>query len=204
MARPTRQVGSRSAVTRERILEAALEAFGARGFAGASMHEIARRAGVHTPQLSYHFSNKRGLWEAAVTSLLEELDRRVAEAAGSGNPEDALRGLIRVFVLFAAEHPELNRIIVAESAESSERLDWLVENHTRQRYRAFTTLVEPLQRRGIVHPIPATSLYYLLVGGASLPFSAAPEAELFSGQDPRDPVFIEAHAAALETMLFTH
>jgi AcrR family transcriptional regulator len=167
------------------------------------MHEIARRADVHTPQLSYHFTNKRGLWEAAVVSLLDELDRRIEEAASPNDAESTLRGLIRVFVHFAAEHPDLNRIIVAESAESSERLDWLVENHTRRRYRAFVALVEPLQREGAVHPIPPTSLYYLLVGGASLPFSAAPEAKRFSGQDPGDPAFIEAHAAALERMLFT-
>lgn len=200
--RKTRRVGSRSAGTRKAILEAALQEFGARGFDGASMHEIARRAGVHTPQLSYHFGDKRGLWEAAIGVLLTELDSRMASIFDLAKPEETLRALVGVFVRFAAEHPELNRMVVWESASQSERLVWLVESYSQSRYQMLRELVEPLQRAGVVKPIPATSLYYLIIGGASLPFVAAPEAERLSGQDPTAPAFVEAHTAALEALLF--
>ena len=106
------------------------------------------------------------------------------------------------FVTFAADHPEMNRIVVWESASESDRLTWLVENHTRKRYDQLLALVEPLQTRGIVRKIPPTSFYYLVVGGASLPFVAAAEAKHYSGLDPTDPAFVEAHARALETLIF--
>src|SRR5512143_2465459 len=51
---------------RERLLEAALAEFGAKGFAGASTHAIARRIGAHQPQINYLFASKEALWSAAV------------------------------------------------------------------------------------------------------------------------------------------
>lgn len=202
-AKKTRRIGSRSAATRSAILDAALQEFGARGFDGASMHEIARLAGVHTPQLSYHYGDKRGLWQAAIGLLLAELDTRLASILDPAKPEETLRALVAVFVRFAAEHPELNRMVVWESASQSDRLVWLVETYSRSRYHMLVNLVEPLQRAGIVKAIPPTSLYYLLIGGASLPFVAAPEAERLSGRAPTTPEFIAAHTAALEALLFT-
>ena len=44
--------------TRQRIIEAAIELFGERGFAGASTREIAAMAGVNAPALQYYFENK--------------------------------------------------------------------------------------------------------------------------------------------------
>lgn len=200
-ARRVRALGSRSAATREAILSSALEVFGARGFEGASMNEIASRAEVHTPLLSYHFGDKRGLWEAAVTSVIAELDERLVGAWNADDPKDALRELIRSFVEFAAAHPEVNRIVAWESASGSDRLDWLVETHTRRRFDALAEILEPLQKAGVVKPIPAISFYYLLIGGASLPFVAAHEARAFSQCEPTDPDFIAAHTAALESVL---
>ncbi|MGH8792595.1 MAG: TetR family transcriptional regulator [Stackebrandtia sp.] len=56
--------------TRERILEAAVEEFGAKGFAGARTAAIAARAGVNQQLISYYFGGKQG--------LLDELRRRWA------------------------------------------------------------------------------------------------------------------------------
>lgn len=199
---PVRRLGSRSGPTRHAILEAALTEFGARGYDGASLKAIAARADVHAPQLSYHFGDKRGLWEAAVDHLFAELDLRIAEAA-EPDPEQGLRALLRVFVRFAAERPQLNRIMVWESAARTDRLTWLCERHSRRRYESLAALVTGLQRRGLVRRIPPLSLYYLVAGGASLPFVAAPEATLLSGRDPAHPAFVAAHTKAMETVLFT-
>src|SRR3981081_1314118 len=49
--------------TRERILDAARTEFGAKGFAGARVSEIADRAGVNKQLLSYYFGGKQGLYD---------------------------------------------------------------------------------------------------------------------------------------------
>ena len=51
---------------RDRILDAAEEAFAADSFAGANMKQISLRAGVAQGLLHYHFDNKEGLYAAVI------------------------------------------------------------------------------------------------------------------------------------------
>src|SRR5215213_4355645 len=48
----------------ERMLDAALRNFGARGFRSASMDEIARDSGITKPLLYHYFESKEGLYQA--------------------------------------------------------------------------------------------------------------------------------------------
>lgn len=67
--------------TRERIVQAAVEEFGTKGYAGARTAGIAARAGVNQQLISYYFGGKRG--------LLEELRRRWASTEASLVPSEA-------------------------------------------------------------------------------------------------------------------
>lgn len=58
--------------TRLRIIMAAIELFGERGFESASTREIAARAGVNAPALQYYFENKEGVYRACVEHLADE------------------------------------------------------------------------------------------------------------------------------------
>jgi len=165
--------------TPTRLLEAALEEFAAHGFDGASTRAIAARAGVHQPQINYHFDGKEALWRAAVDHLFTELDDALADAADRAEA-------VRRFVRFAAARPELNRIMVQEATSDSGRLEWIVERHVRARYELVTALVGDG-----VDPLIA---YYSLIGAASLLYVNAPEARRLSGRDPVTPEVIEAHA----------
>jgi AcrR family transcriptional regulator len=69
--------------TRARILTAASEEFGARGFAATSVDRIARRARVNKAMIYYHFHDKRALYTTIVResfgSILEQLRPIAAE-----------------------------------------------------------------------------------------------------------------------------
>jgi AcrR family transcriptional regulator len=91
---------------RERILQAALEVFAARGYREASMAVIAEAAGI-TPAVIYdHFSSKEGLY----TSLLEQKTQEVLVAVGSAvaaAPDDRklrLRAGVDAFFAFVEQH----------------------------------------------------------------------------------------------------
>ena len=71
---------SRSEETRRRILEAAIQQFGAHGFEGASTREIAKEAGVNAPALAYHFDGKEGLYRACAQYLVRESRERLRPA----------------------------------------------------------------------------------------------------------------------------
>jgi TetR/AcrR family transcriptional regulator len=193
---------------REALLESALVEFGAKGFDGASTREIARRAQAHQPQINYHFESKAALWTAAVDYLFGLL----REALNGGVPV-GLSGLdvphlaaafadgIRRFVRFAAEHPELNQIMVHEGTAASDRLTWMTETHVKPVFEGIRPAWQILRDAGVAPPIDTEILYYVLVGAASLPYVNAPEVRLLTGQDPSDPKWIEAHAEGLVAIL---
>ena len=193
---------------REELLQSALVEFGAKGFEGASTRSIARRVEAHQPQINYHFESKAALWMAAVDYLFgllgEALDGAIpAELTGIDVAQvaSAFAEGIRRFVRFAAEHPELNQIMVHEGTADSERLTWMTETHVKPLFEGTRPAWQMLRKAGVAAPIDHEILYYVLVGAASLPYVNAPEVRQLTGQNPKDPKWIHAHAAALIAIL---
>jgi AcrR family transcriptional regulator len=192
---------------RQQLLEAALVEFGAKGFEGASTRSIAQRADAHQPQINYHFDSKEALWCAAVDLLFERLGEALADVPLPGTTEDpdelatAFAEAIRRFVSFAADHPQLNQIMVHEATEDSPRLHWMVDRHVRPLYDVIRDAWQRLREAGIAAPIDPAMVHYVIVGAASLPFVNAPEARLLTGAEPTDSVWVEAHAAGLVATL---
>jgi AcrR family transcriptional regulator len=191
---------------RERLLDAALTEFGAKGFDGASTRAIAERVDAHQPQIHYHFESKQALWRAAVDHLFAELGRAMAGLDFGADPArpiavdalaDEFAELIRRLVRFVAAHPELNQIMVHEATARSPRLRWLTERHVRPLYDAVRVLWRRLREAGIAAPIDDAVFHYVLVGAASLPYVNAPEARLLTGAEPTEASFVEAHADGL-------
>jgi TetR/AcrR family transcriptional regulator len=74
--------------TRERILSAALGEFAAKGFAGARVDVIARRAAINKRMLYHYFNNKEGLFRAVLRHKIAE--RRGWAANLSSDPAERL------------------------------------------------------------------------------------------------------------------
>jgi TetR/AcrR family transcriptional regulator len=193
---------------REALLQSALVEFGAKGYDGASTRAIARRVEAHQPQINYHFESKAALWMAAVDYLFgllgEALDDAIPlEPTGVDVAQvaSAFAGGIRRFVEFVAEHPELNQIMVHEGTAASERLTWMTETHVKPLFDGIRPAWQMLRNAGVAVPIDHEILYYVLVGAASLPYVNAPEVQQLTGRNPKDPEWIDAHAAALIAIL---
>ncbi len=189
-------------VTRERIVEAALAAFAARGFHGASTRDIARRAGTNQGLITYHFRSKDALWRAAADRIFGRLGKRMTERLAAPLPDDPrerIREGIRVYVRFAAEHPELFRLMVDEGMNSEPRMRWLVDTHLKPAYERF---VRP-QRvgKGAIDDAQLPHAYYAMAGAGSLIFAVAPECRRLTGLDPRRADAIEAHADFVARLL---
>lgn len=191
--------------TRERILATALDLFSEQSFDGATTREIARRAGVTQGLLNYHFSSKDELWRVAVDGIFAELTSALDKRAEGLRGVDELttaKLLIREFVSFCAQFPQLHRIITQECKTDGPRMDWLVERHVRPRYEETTALFARLVRAGHVPDLPVEYLYYILTGAGSSMFVLAPECHRLAGFDPQSHDVIAAYADAVITLLF--
>ena len=182
-----------------------MDLFSERSFEGATTREIAARAGVTQPLLNYHFRSKDDLWRAAVDGLFESLTEVLAARANGLRGVDDLtimRLLVREFIFFSAEHPQVHRIITQECKSDGARMDWLVERHIRPLYEATTQRLARLVEDGLLADIAVEHLYYIITGAGPTIFVLAPECRRLTRVDPTDRAVIEAHADAVCRLLF--
>lgn len=185
---------------RERLIDAALAEFSQNGFEGASTRAIAARADAHQPQINYHFDSKDALWRAAVDHVMAEFDVMFADIDLS-DARTSMADIIRRLVRFAAEYPELHRIMMQEGTNDTDRVRWLVEAHIRPRSELALQFWEDAVAAGVAAPVGSGMFHYLLVGSATLPFANAPEARLLLGVEPTDPAMVDEYADALVAVL---
>jgi TetR/AcrR family transcriptional regulator len=83
---------------RERILEAAAEVFGRRGYVGATTDQVARAAGISQPYVVRLFGSKEALFlavlENAKTALLTAFREVVADGRASGVATERMLALL--------------------------------------------------------------------------------------------------------------
>lgn len=183
----------------ERILSAALAAFAARGFDGASTRAIAADAGVPQGLIAYHYESKQALWEAAADWVFGEVVRdfaSVADTLRDVSPAERWRAISKRFMRFAATHPELQRFMTQEGAQDGPRLRWLVERHVRPLHDRSVALI-----REAAPGVDASRLHYLLVGAMTHVSAVAAEVERVTGRDPRAAAEVEAHASLVVDLL---
>lgn len=164
-ARVPRKQQQRSTLTKQKLLDASLEAFSENGFKGTSTRDIAARAGVHHPLITYHFSNKDRLWRSAVRYVFAEFIAALQNAQAQHAedcPKTRFAAMIRIYVHYAARHPALHKIILQESSNPSDRLDWLSENFLRPLSEASTGYIAELQEKGVMPPGNPALIYNMV------------------------------------------
>ena len=92
-------------VRERQLVELGEQLFAERGFAKASMDELARRAGVTKPVIYELFQSKEGLFRACLEALALRLAEQIADAArAEDEPEARLRAGGLAFLRFASEN----------------------------------------------------------------------------------------------------
>lgn len=124
------------------ILEASTRLFGAQGYAGTTMRDIATAVGVLPGSLYTHISNKEALLLEIVEAGIDQFLTLGPTVDAQDEPEGALRTLIRGHVEIVAENPERTLVVFHQwRFLGGESLQRVVEKR-RQYEELFTALVE--------------------------------------------------------------
>ena len=103
------------AVRAEQLLDVADELFAERGFHGASMDELAKRAGVSKPVIYDHFSSKEQLFATCVRRTGEALAEQVATAVRKeSDPRARLRAGSIAYFRFLEQQLQAWAVLFAE------------------------------------------------------------------------------------------
>ncbi len=137
--------------TKARILSAATELFTAVGLTGASLDDIARRAGIQRGLIYHYFKSKDSLFDEVlarplaeyVQSHLEFLQRRELDAA-------TLRHATESFFRFLGRHPELVRLLGWMLAMRRFAVDLAQLEFTRALYARAIARIEEARSAGLI------------------------------------------------------
>ncbi len=203
--KPARKQQQRSLVTQQKLLEAAIQAFSESGFKGTSTRDIADRAGVHHPLITYHFKNKDKLWRAATGKIFREFNISLVKAMAEVpevEPRARAEAFVRTYVRFSRSEPALHKIILQESSNPSERLDWLIDNHLRPLFDVVRKAVTELQDLGIAPPGNPALLFNMIRVSAGGLIALRHELKGTSGIDLDDDAEVEELANTIIRVFF--
>ena len=94
--------------TADRILDAAMTAFGGRGYDATSLDDLAADLGIRKQSILYHFPSKEALLDAVVDQAVGELTDVLWEViATSENGFDRVDAMVRRVFRMAMRRPEL-------------------------------------------------------------------------------------------------
>ena len=97
--------------TRDRLLKSALKIFSQKGFASASIREIAEDSRTTLPSIYYHFGNKEGLYQALMREHFSVFESLMKEFKQTGSAREKIKSFISSLYLYTVENVEFVRLM---------------------------------------------------------------------------------------------
>ena len=149
--------------TRQLLVSVARELFTERGYAGTSVEDIIKGAGVARGALYHHFSGKDALFRAVYDEVQAEVASRVvATAVAAQEPWDGVKAGLSAF-LDACLEPAFRRIVVLDSVPVLAQGVWdggIEHNELPMLRTVLTPLVETY-----LPGVPVEPLTHVALGG---------------------------------------
>jgi AcrR family transcriptional regulator len=161
---------AKSARTRQRAVEAAIELFSVTGFHGATLTDVAEKLGMTLTGLQHHFPDKDSL----LAAVLAERDRRSREETPILPDEDATEKFIEI-ALRNQRQPlltELHTVLSAEATDTGHPAhEYFIERYARERAgggRYFQRLIDQGQLGESAVPEDLATLLIAISDGLQL------------------------------------
>lgn len=107
---------------RQAILDAALDEFSARGFAGVTIDRIATAAGLSKPNVLYYFASKQAIHRALLDGLLDLWLAPLREMDPGGDPQHEVLAYVRKKLALSRSHPRESRLFANEVLQGAGHL----------------------------------------------------------------------------------
>lgn len=106
---------------REQLISIGRAAFAERGFEGASVEDIAARAGVSKPVVYEHFGGKEGLYAVVIDRELVALEKVVTDSLQTGSWRERIEQGVVALLTYVEEETDGFLILVRDSKPGEER-----------------------------------------------------------------------------------
>lgn len=109
-----------AAVTRQQVVQAALELFSQQGYAATTLNEVAARAGVTRGAIYWHFKDKADLFNSLVNEVGTRRDEVILDAiAEGGSFADIFRRILVRLLQDVEQHREVRALMELTMVKTS-------------------------------------------------------------------------------------
>jgi TetR/AcrR family transcriptional regulator len=146
----------------ERILDAAQEVFATYGYQGATIDEVAHRAGISKPNLHYYFKRKRDLYLAVLRRTLEIWLVPLRELDRTGDPAEEIGNYIAHKVQLSRRFPAASRVFANEIVQGAPFLKGYLQTDLRKVVERKAAVIQHWIDEGKLAPIDPYHLIFLI------------------------------------------
>lgn len=187
------------------LLKAALKAFALSGYEGTNVKQLGQEAGIAPSLFYYHFTDKFGLWQAALqlaAAQLEQAMKSVEMETPAINSIHLLKQWMSAFIYFSAKHPAFHQVISYEMAHPSARADWLLEHILQPLHANLQKQITPLQKAGLIKKMPIANFVSIVIGAANVFFNQAYQMKKLYDVDVFEEAAINQHIETVIAIFF--
>ena len=145
-----------------RILDAAQEVFATYGYHGATIDEVADRAGISKPNLHYYFKRKRDLYLAVLRRTLEIWLVPLRELDRTGDPAEEIGKYIAQKVQLSRRFPAASRVFANEIVQGAPFLKGYLQTNLREVVERKAAVIQHWIDQGKLAPIDPYHLIFLI------------------------------------------
>jgi TetR/AcrR family transcriptional regulator len=145
-----------------RILDAAQEVFATYGYHGATIDEVADRAGISKPNLHYYFKRKRDLYLAVLRRTLEIWLVPLRELDRTGDPAEEIGNYIAQKVQLSRRFPAASRVFANEIVQGAPFLKGYLQTNLREVVERKAAVIQHWIDEGKLAPIDPYHLIFLI------------------------------------------
>ena len=162
------QAGSASRKTRiqaqneELILKAALEAFSAYGFRGATVDQIAANCGLSKPNLLYYFRRKEDIYIAVLEHTLQGWLEPLRHMDPAGEPIAEITRYIRTKIRLSRDNPKASRLLANEILHGATAIGDYLRGPLRQLVDEKAAIIRRWSEEGRLNPVDPHHLIFAI------------------------------------------
>ncbi len=144
----------------EAILEAALQVFSTEGFHGATLDQIADRAGLSKPNLLYYFASKDEVHRTLLERQLDTWLDPLRQLDPAGPPVREITAYVRRKMEMARDHPRESRLFAGEVLRGAPQLHDMLRGPLKALVDDKARVIRGWSAAGLIAPLDPHHLIF--------------------------------------------
>ena len=147
---------------RARILEAALGEFSRFGYAGTTIEQISKAAGMSKSNLLYYFASKDAIYAAVMDQILDGWLNPLRTLDRDGDPAIELRVYIRQKLEMSAKSPDSSRLFANEVMQGAPQIKQALEQDLKKIVAEKSDVIQHWIEAGKIRKVSPVHLLFMI------------------------------------------